>query len=121
MGEYDKRINYPEEKEKKHSGYAKHVEKKRKKHSRLKLAWKTSLWVGHMPPTQTELWWRFSFVLELLQFNFTMGGDALSVQDWSPHLSFISKGSQILAFHLKGWFKSKTSIQKYRNEIQKSY
>ena len=28
----------------------------------------------------------------------------LSVQDWSPHMSFILKGSQISAFQLKGWF-----------------
>ena len=34
-------------------------------------------------------------------------------------MSFISKGSQISAFRLKGSFKSKTSIQEYRNEIHK--
>ena len=33
------------------------------------------------------------------------------------HMSFILKGSQILALQLKGWFKSKTSIQEYRNEM----
>jgi hypothetical protein len=33
-------------------------------------------------------------------------------------MSFILKGPQILAFQLKGWLKSKTSIQEYRNEIQ---
>ena len=44
-----------------------------------------------------------------------------SVQDWSPHMSFNLKGSQISALQLKGWFKSKTSIQEYRNEIQNSY
>jgi hypothetical protein len=38
-----------------------------------------------------------------------------NVQDWSPHMSFILKGSQISALQLKGWFKSKTSIQEYRN------
>ena len=31
------------------------------------------------------------------------------------------KGSQILALQLKGWFKSKTSIQEYKIEIQNSY
>jgi hypothetical protein len=30
-----------------------------------------------------------------------------SVQDWSPHMSFILKGSQISTLQLKGWFKSK--------------
>ena len=45
-----------------------------------------------------------------------------SVQDWSPHhMSFILKGSQISPFQLKGWLKSKTSIQEYRNEIRNSY
>ena len=38
-----------------------------------------------------------------------------SVQDWSPHMSFILEGSQISAVQLKGCFKSKTSIQEYRN------
>ena len=42
----------------------------------------------------------------------------ISGQDWSPHMSFILKGSQSLALQLKGWFKSKTSIQEYRNEIK---
>ena len=42
-------------------------------------------------------------------------------QDWSPHMSFSLKGSQILALHLKGWFKSKTLIQEYINKIQHSY
>ena len=41
-------------------------------------------------------------------------------QDCSLHVRFILKGSQILAFQLKGYFKSKTSIQEYRNEIQNS-
>ena len=36
-------------------------------------------------------------------------------------MSFILKGSQIPTLQLKGWFKSKTSIQEYRNEIQSSY
>jgi hypothetical protein len=36
-------------------------------------------------------------------------------------MSFILKGSQISAFQLKGWFKSKMSIQENRNEIQNSY
>ena len=40
---------------------------------------------------------------------------------WSPHMRFILKGSQILALQLKGWFKSKTSLRKYRNEIQNPY
>ena len=43
-----------------------------------------------------------------------------SVQDWSPHMSFISKGSQISAFSWRVAFKSKTSIQEYRDEIQNS-
>ena len=44
-----------------------------------------------------------------------------SGQDWSPHMSFILKGSQILVFQLKGWFKSETSMQEYSNESQTSY
>ena len=36
-------------------------------------------------------------------------------------MNFIMKGSQISALQFNGWFKSKTSIQEYRNEIQKSY
>jgi hypothetical protein len=36
-------------------------------------------------------------------------------------MGLILKGSQISALWLKAWFKSKTSIQEYRNEIQKSY
>ena len=43
----------------------------------------------------------------------------ISVQDWGPHMSFVLKGSQIVALQLKGWFKSKMSIQEYRNEIKK--
>ena len=42
-------------------------------------------------------------------------------QDWSPHMTFIFKGSRISALQLKGWFKSTTSIQKYRNETPNSY
>ena len=38
-----------------------------------------------------------------------------NVQDYSPHMSFILKGSQISALQLKGWFNSKTSIQEYEN------
>ena len=34
---------------------------------------------------------------------------------------FILKCSQISTSHLKGWFKSKTAIQEYINEIQNSY
>jgi hypothetical protein len=45
----------------------------------------------------------------------------INVQDRSPHTSFILKGSQILALLLKSWFKFKTSIQEYKNEIQNSY
>jgi hypothetical protein len=45
----------------------------------------------------------------------------MNVQDGSLHMSFILKGSQILVLQLKGWFKSTTSIQEYRNEIQNSY
>ena len=45
-------------------------------------------------------------------------GIPLSVQDWSPHMGFILKGSQISTLQLKVWFKSKTSIQEYKNEIQ---
>ena len=44
-----------------------------------------------------------------------------SVQDWNPHTRFILKSSQISTFQLKDWFKSKTPIQEYRNEIQNSY
>jgi hypothetical protein len=44
-----------------------------------------------------------------------------SVRDWSPHMSFILKGSQISALRLKGWFNSKTSIWEYGNKIQYSY
>ena len=46
---------------------------------------------------------------------------ACNVQDWSPHMSSILKSSPISALQLKGWFKSKTSIQEYRNEILNSY
>ena len=48
-------------------------------------------------------------------------GDSHQCSDWSPHMSFILKGSQISALQLKGWFKPKTSIQEYTNEIQNSY
>jgi hypothetical protein len=50
-----------------------------------------------------------------------MQTDSLSanVWDWSPHMSFILKGSQISAE--EGSVKSKTSVQEYRNEIQSSY
>ena len=52
----------------------------------------------------------------------TPGSAPVSVQDWSPHMSFILKLA--LEFHLFSWrvgFKSKTSsIQEYRNEIQNS-
>jgi hypothetical protein len=44
-----------------------------------------------------------------------------NVQDWSPPMNFILKGSQISTMRLKGWFKSKTPIQEYRNEIQNPY
>ena len=44
-----------------------------------------------------------------------------NVQDWSPRMNFIMKGSQISTLQLKGWFKCKTSLQKYRNETQNSY
>ena len=46
-------------------------------------------------------------------------GLGASVQEWSPRMSFILKGSQISTLQLKGWFKSKKSIQEYRNEIPK--
>ena len=36
-------------------------------------------------------------------------------------MSFILKGSLIFALQWKGWFRSKTSIQEYRNEMQNSY
>ena len=36
--------------------------------------------------------------------------ETINVQDWSPHMSFFSKGSQISALQLKRSFKSKTSI-----------
>jgi hypothetical protein len=57
---------------------------------------------------------------EAIILNFLMAM-AISVQDWSPHMSFILKGSQISALMFKSWFKFKTSIQGYRNEIQNSY
>ena len=53
--------------------------------------------------------------------NLASGLGGATVQHWSPHMNFIMKGSQISALQFKGWFKSKTSIQEYRNEIQKSY
>ena len=37
----------------------------------------------------------------------------------SPHMSFILKGSQILALRLKSWFKYQTPIQEYGNENTK--
>ena len=45
----------------------------------------------------------------------------VNVQDWSPQMSFILKGSRISTLQLEGWFKSKMSIQVYGNEIQNSY
>ena len=33
----------------------------------------------------------------------------------------LMEGSQISALQLKGWVKSKTSIQEYRNELQNLY
>ena len=42
-----------------------------------------------------------------------------NLQDWSPHMSFILKGSHISTLQLKDSFKSKTSIQEYRNENTK--
>jgi hypothetical protein len=44
-----------------------------------------------------------------------------SVQDWSPHMNSILKGSQISSLQMNSWFKSKPSIQEYKNEIQISY
>ena len=58
---------------------------------------------------------------DLLRIDYTLTSLEASGQDWSPHTSFILKGSQIFSLQLKGWFKSKTSIQKYRSEIQISY
>jgi hypothetical protein len=54
------------------------------------------------------------FLLDYVLEEGLCGG---SVQDGSPHMSFILKGSHISALQMKGWFKSKTSIQEYRNEI----
>ena len=50
-----------------------------------------------------------------LQRSYITYGGWQVFQDWSPHLSFILKGSWISALQLKRWFKSKTSIQEYRN------
>ena len=36
-------------------------------------------------------------------------------------MNFAFKGYQISALQLKGWLKSKTSFQEYKNEIQNSY
>ena len=47
------------------------------------------------------------------------GGGGVSVQDRSPHVSFILKGSQISALQVTGWFKTETSIQEYRNGTTK--
>ena len=44
-----------------------------------------------------------------------------SVQDWSPHMSFVLKGSQILALQLKGWFKSKNIEMNYKTHIKLVY
>ena len=44
-----------------------------------------------------------------------------NVQDRSPHMSFILKGSQISALWFNDCFKFKTSILEYRNEIQNPY
>jgi hypothetical protein len=48
-------------------------------------------------------------------------GIRVNVQDWSLHMNFILKGSQIAALQGKGCFKLKTSIQEYRIGIQNSY
>ena len=45
------------------------------------------------------------------QITSSIGRAPSNVQDRSPHESFNMKGSQISALQLKGWFKSKTSIQ----------
>ena len=39
----------------------------------------------------------------------------INVQDWRSHMSFVLKGSWIFGLQFKGWIKSKTSIQEYRN------
>jgi hypothetical protein len=45
-----------------------------------------------------------------------------SVQDRKPSYEFHFQGLlKISARQLKGWFKSKTSIQEYRNDIQNLY
>ena len=42
-----------------------------------------------------------------------------NVQDQSPHMSFILKGSQISIVQLKGWFKSKNIEMKlYKTHIK---
>ena len=44
--------------------------------------------------------------------------NALYVQDWSPRMSFILKGSQVLALQLKSWFKSKNIEMEYKTHIK---
>ena len=46
-----------------------------------------------------------------------VSGTWSSVQDWSPHMNFILKGSQISALQLKGCFKSKNIELKYKIHI----
>ena len=44
---------------------------------------------------------------------------AIRGQNWSPHMSFILKGSQILALEMRGWFKSKNIETKYKTHIKR--
>ena len=115
---------------------------KTKTQSCLTVAWNLNAWSvwiqehlmfvvsKHISPTPTIVqgcWWQacgHPSTLNLRSLNhylcfvgFPLVVTSVGVQDWSPHMSFILKGSQISALQLKGWFKFKTSIQEYKNEI----
>ena len=50
-----------------------------------------------------------------IEWSFQRRSPWTSVQNWIPHVNYFLKGSQISIRQKKGWFKSKTWIQKYRN------
>ena len=65
-------------------------------------------------------WMKYKTHIKLVHelYGWNAGRVAVNVQDRSPHMSFILKGSQILAIQLKSWFISKTLFYEYRSEIQ---
>ena len=64
-------------------------------------------------PTTASIWSWIGNTQLLLAMKAVFKIEALS------HMSSVLKGSQILAFLLKGWFKFKASIQElYRNDYK---